>query len=68
MSRILNKFNTLKKLKIVIYNSSSSLVLQPCVGLGQPHGFLTVNFFRMGLLAPFQTPTRRIRGYNSSGP
>jgi hypothetical protein len=36
------------------------------VGLGLLHGFITVNFSRVGLLA--QPPTRRTTDYTSPGP
>jgi hypothetical protein len=42
--------------------SSSLVALQPCVGLGLLHGFVTVNIFRVGSLAPRPIPNLEDQG------
>jgi hypothetical protein len=42
--------------------SSYLLALQPCVGLGFLHGFVTANFSVVGSLAPHPTPNLKDQG------
>jgi hypothetical protein len=50
-----------------IYLSTFLLALQPCVGLGLLHGFITANFSEMRSLPHAHLPTWMTRDYTSSG-